>query len=81
MAFMKKLGAVGLGLSLLIGFTGKFAPHWFMSLPFPLSIILWASTGHEVPPCKYSGLVKLSIVLAQRLRLFDVYSDSCRFYV
>jgi hypothetical protein len=71
MAFMKKLGAVGLGLSLLIGFTGKFAPHWFMSLPFPLSIILWASTGHEVPPCKYSGLVMLSIVLAQRLRLFD----------
>jgi hypothetical protein len=56
MAFMKKIGVVGLGFSLLIGFTGKFAPHLFMSLPFPLSIILWTSTGHEMPPCKLSGL-------------------------
>jgi hypothetical protein len=54
MAFVKKVGAVVVGLAVLIGFAGKFSPHWFMSLPFPLSIILWSSTGHSVPPCKLS---------------------------
>jgi hypothetical protein len=52
MAYMKKIGAAVLGLSLLVGFAGKFAPHLFFSLPFPLSIILWSSTGHEMPPCE-----------------------------
>jgi len=47
---MKKVGKAVLGLAILIGFVGKFAPHLFMTLPFPLSIILWASTGNEMPP-------------------------------
>lgn len=50
MAVMKKIGTAVLGLALLIGSIGKFAPHRFMSLPFPLSIILWVSTGNEMPP-------------------------------
>ncbi|KAL3810783.1 hypothetical protein ACHAXA_006427 [Cyclostephanos tholiformis] len=50
LAFIKKLGAICLGLALLIGYAGKFAPHLFLSLPFPLSIILWSTTGHDMPP-------------------------------
>ena len=79
MAYMKKIGAVGLGLSLLIGFTGKFTPHLFLSLPFPLSIILWASTGHEMPPCKLAGLLQLSVACVSN-SLIIVCSVPCRFY-
>lgn len=50
MTTMKKIGAAVLGLALLIGSVGKTRPHLFLSLPFPLSIILWASTGNEMPP-------------------------------
>lgn len=53
MAFMKKVGTAVLGLAILVGGIGKFAPYWFLSLPFPLSIILWDSTGNPMPPCEY----------------------------
>lgn len=47
---MKTVGTAVLGLAILIGSVGKIAPHWFMNLPFPLSIILWISTGNPMPP-------------------------------
>mmetsp|Transcript_34905 Transcript_34905/g.56962 ORF Transcript_34905/g.56962 Transcript_34905/m.56962 type:complete len:376 (-) Transcript_34905:248-1375(-) len=50
MAIMKKIGTAVLGLAILVGGIGKFVPYIFMSLPFPLSIILWAFTGNEMPP-------------------------------
>ena len=37
------------GLAVLIGSIGKFAPHLFFNLPFPLSVILWVTTGHGMP--------------------------------
>jgi len=46
----KKIGTAVVGFAILIGSIGKFAPHLFMNLPFPLSIILWASTGNSMPP-------------------------------
>lgn len=50
---MKKTGVAALGLAILISGVGKFAPHWFLSLPFPMSVILWSWTGHKMPPCEY----------------------------
>ncbi|KAL7469723.1 hypothetical protein ACHAXS_009990 [Conticribra weissflogii] len=47
---IKKIGSAVVGIAVLIGVVGKFVPHWFMTLPFPLSIILWISTGHAMPP-------------------------------
>mmetsp|Transcript_16773 Transcript_16773/g.40104 ORF Transcript_16773/g.40104 Transcript_16773/m.40104 type:complete len:378 (+) Transcript_16773:86-1219(+) len=50
MTVIKKIGTVVLGMALIIGSIGKFVPHLFMNLPYPLSIIFWASTGNEMPP-------------------------------
>lgn len=50
MALVKKIGTGVVGLAVLIGTVGKFLPHYFMSLPFPFSIILWVSTGNSMPP-------------------------------
>lgn len=50
MTLPKKIGTLVLGLAVAIGTVGKYSPHLFMRLPFPLSIILWAVTGHEMPP-------------------------------
>ena len=50
MTILKKIGTLVLGLAITIGTIGKFSPHLFLSLPFPLSIILWVSTGHDMPP-------------------------------
>ncbi|KAL9187741.1 hypothetical protein ACHAXT_006119 [Thalassiosira profunda] len=50
MALLKTVGAGVLAVAILIGTVGKAAPHLFMSLPFPLSIIAWVSTGHGMPP-------------------------------
>jgi len=47
---MKKIGAAVLGLAVLIGLMGKLCPHLFLSLPFPLSMILWGTTGNDFPP-------------------------------
>lgn len=49
MAVMKKIGTGVLGLAVLIGSIGKFAPHLFFGLPFPFSVILWVTTGHPMP--------------------------------
>mmetsp|Transcript_9976 Transcript_9976/g.29538 ORF Transcript_9976/g.29538 Transcript_9976/m.29538 type:complete len:392 (-) Transcript_9976:308-1483(-) len=49
-SFAKK-GAVLAGLlAATVGVVGKSHPALFMSLPFPLSVILWSATGGEVPP-------------------------------
>lgn len=50
MALIKTIGLAILGLAITIGSIGKFAPHHFMSLPFPLSIIFYVSTGNVMPP-------------------------------
>ena len=50
MTLPKKIGTFVLGLAVAIGTVGKYSPHLFMRLPFPLSIILWDVTGHEMPP-------------------------------
>mmetsp|Transcript_30327 Transcript_30327/g.62605 ORF Transcript_30327/g.62605 Transcript_30327/m.62605 type:complete len:381 (-) Transcript_30327:71-1213(-) len=50
MSLIKQIGSVVVGIALFIGAVGKFVPHWLMSLPFPLSVILWVWTGHEMPP-------------------------------
>jgi|EP01082_Thalassiosira_pseudonana_P003311 hypothetical protein len=50
MAVLKKVGTVVLGVAILIGAIGKFQPHLFMNLPFPLSIILWVTSGGSMPP-------------------------------
>jgi len=50
MGAIKVLGVSVAALAMLVGSVGKLRPHVFMSLPFPLSIILWASTGNEMPP-------------------------------
>ena len=57
MAVMKKIGTAVLGLAIIIGSVGKFAPHLFMGLPFPLSIILWVTTGNAMPPCELFPLL------------------------
>ena len=49
MAFIKTVGKFVLGLAVLIGSVGKFAPHLFFDLPFPFSVILWVTTGHSMP--------------------------------
>jgi hypothetical protein len=49
MALIKTIGTAVLGLALLIGSIGKFAPQLFMNLPFPLSIIFWVTTGNAMP--------------------------------
>lgn len=49
MAVIKTIGTAVLGLAVLIGSIGKFAPHLFMNLPFPFSVILWVTTGHAMP--------------------------------
>mmetsp|Transcript_11687 Transcript_11687/g.17902 ORF Transcript_11687/g.17902 Transcript_11687/m.17902 type:complete len:378 (+) Transcript_11687:80-1213(+) len=49
MAIIKNVGKAVLGLAVLIGSIGKFAPHLFFDLPFPLSVILWVTTGHSMP--------------------------------
>ena len=50
MSIAKKIGVAVIGVAILIGGIGKYAPHLFMALPFPASIILWVSTGHDMPP-------------------------------
>jgi hypothetical protein len=55
MAVIKKIGSVVLGLAVLIGCIGKFKPSIFFDLPFPLSVILWMTTGHAMPPCEYNS--------------------------
>mmetsp|Transcript_3920 Transcript_3920/g.8641 ORF Transcript_3920/g.8641 Transcript_3920/m.8641 type:complete len:383 (+) Transcript_3920:92-1240(+) len=50
MAMMKNIGVAILGLAVFIGTIGKVCPPLFFNLPFPLSIIFWASTGNSVPP-------------------------------
>ena len=49
MALIKNVGKAVLGLAVLIGSIGKFAPHLFFDLPFPFSVILWVTTGHPMP--------------------------------
>mmetsp|Transcript_5213 Transcript_5213/g.8907 ORF Transcript_5213/g.8907 Transcript_5213/m.8907 type:complete len:378 (+) Transcript_5213:195-1328(+) len=49
MALMKNVGKAVLGLAVLIGSIGKFAPHLFFDLPFPFSVILWVTTGNSMP--------------------------------
>lgn len=49
MAVLKSIGMAVLGLAVVIGSIGKFAPHYFFDLPFPLSVILWVTTGHKMP--------------------------------
>ncbi|KAL7482466.1 hypothetical protein ACHAW6_008139 [Cyclotella cf. meneghiniana] len=50
MAVIKTCGTAVLGIALLIGCIGKFQPSLFMCLPFPISILLWILTGHNMPP-------------------------------
>jgi len=49
MALIKNVGKAVLGLAVLIGSIGKFAPHLFFDLPFPFSVILWVTTGNSMP--------------------------------
>jgi len=50
MMITKRIQAVMLGTAILIGGIGRICPHLFMNLPFPLSIILWVTTGNPMPP-------------------------------
>lgn len=54
----RRIGGFVLGVALLIGTVGKIAPHLFLNLPFPLSIILWVSTGHDMPPYLFQDAFK-----------------------
>jgi hypothetical protein len=64
MAIIKKIGSAVLGVAIAVGCIGKFDPVLFMSLPFPLSIILWVGTGHSMPPCEWNrNIVDCKIVL------------------
>jgi len=69
MKVMKKTGVTVIGLAILIGGVGKVVPHWFLSLPFPISVILWSWTGNEMPPCEYIIIVKVSTTFSALLHL------------